>query len=909
MRMPKVLSLILAVAMMIAMMAFVPAQAAGETARVGGTINVANAKGYNNATIIVYQDETKVMETTANDQGGYSLELNTDEYYNIEFAREYCTTYVVENVILNREGMTKNVTLYAGDFNKDGQINASDLSLIIGVFNQENTQYDMNQSGGKINIVDVTAVIGAFNKKKEIETLPSPMQAMKLYVAPSGDDGADGTIDSPLKTVVGARDKVRAIKGAGGLPDRGIDVYFREGSYTLSATVEFAAQDSGEVGKPITYRNYPGETARINGAYVLEGSQFGAITDTAVKNRLQTQDAKNNVLEFDLTKLGSDVLTQIGTIEREHPSVRPFGYDGDGQYKNLKGTAMFSVNNEQKNIARWPNVDDLIYEGNENLDPGVVFGSRGWARYKEVTENTFVTDSPNMANWANTDDVYVKGFFEFNWMDDVISIGTIDKAKSTITLSRRSDYGPKNYMRYYVFNCLEELDSPGEWYVNKATRKLYYYPGANENMATAHITLTKLSQDMLFLNRVSNVNFNGLHFEDSRSSGMIIEGGSKNIDIVGCTFYNLGAVALVAKDSNDITIRSCDIIRTGRGSLYLFCGDVPSLTSGNVIVENCKILYPNTQTVCYTPGIALKGVGAIIRNNEIAFGAHSLITLGGVNHVIENNTIHDAVYWGSDSGVIYGGRTWHERGTVIQNNEFYNAWGHDDRHYGGSGGYPFGTVLAKDGLGIYFDDIMGGNIIQYNIFHDIFNGVFNHGGGDTTIHNNIFYNSPTTIDLRLISGNSKFNQQDERWEAVMATSGFNSKKWYEEFPRLKGIVQDEDRWLPRGNVMTNNLLVDSGKGLEGNNTYRIESGIKFYNAGTVDLETTFQNNWQAFFDPGFVNIGTPEDTANRNLMLTPEGLESVRGYMGDLTGGLEEFQNIDTSKIGPYIDKYRTSLD
>ena len=47
-----------------------------------------------------------------------------------------------------------------------------------------------------------------------------------LYVAPTGDDTADGTFDAPLATLAGAKEKVRAI-----LPDAtgAVSVYFREG--------------------------------------------------------------------------------------------------------------------------------------------------------------------------------------------------------------------------------------------------------------------------------------------------------------------------------------------------------------------------------------------------------------------------------------------------------------------------------------------------------------------------------------------------------------------------------------------------------------------------------------------------------------------------------------------------------
>ena len=36
-----------------------------------------------------------------------------------------------------------------------------------------------------------------------------------------------------------------------------------------------------------------------------------------------------------------------------------------------------------------------------------------------------------------------------------------------------------------VVNAFEELDEPGEWYLNRATQQVYYYPYSYENMNTA----------------------------------------------------------------------------------------------------------------------------------------------------------------------------------------------------------------------------------------------------------------------------------------------------------------------------------------------------------------------------------------------------------------------------------------
>jgi len=84
----------------------------------------------------------------------------------------------------------------------------------------------------------------------------SPAFSETFYVAPEGNDDNPGTLEAPLATLAGARNKVRTVLDGSG----DITVYFRGGYYVLSETVVFGLQDSGASQQRITYRAYPGET-------------------------------------------------------------------------------------------------------------------------------------------------------------------------------------------------------------------------------------------------------------------------------------------------------------------------------------------------------------------------------------------------------------------------------------------------------------------------------------------------------------------------------------------------------------------------------------------------------------------------------------------------------------------------
>jgi hypothetical protein len=70
---------------------------------------------------------------------------------------------------------------------------------------------------------------------------------------------------------------------------------------------------------------------------------------------------------------------------------------------------------------------------------------------------------------------------------------------------------------FYLTNAIEFLDEPGEWYLDVAARKLYYWPREHENLLTATViaplleTLVKIEGTID--NPVSNIFFKGISFQ------------------------------------------------------------------------------------------------------------------------------------------------------------------------------------------------------------------------------------------------------------------------------------------------------------------------------------------------------------------------------------------------------------
>ena len=161
----------------------------------------------------------------------------------------------------------------------------------------------------------------------------------KLYVAPNGSDNNDGSESSPFATVQKAKETIRNMNAANSLPEGGVTVYLRGGTYYIDEGMTFTKEDSGKEGSTITYTSYPGEAVTISGQVPLEKGWFTAADDTA-KNVMIDKNAASKVLMVDLKEHG---ITDYGEL-----STRGYHYFNKGRYAQ----AELIVNDENQTLAR-----------------------------------------------------------------------------------------------------------------------------------------------------------------------------------------------------------------------------------------------------------------------------------------------------------------------------------------------------------------------------------------------------------------------------------------------------------------------------------------------------------------------------------------------------------------------------
>ncbi|MBN2232421.1 MAG: hypothetical protein JW781_06335, partial [Deltaproteobacteria bacterium] len=125
----------------------------------------------------------------------------------------------------------------------------------------------------------------------------------EFFVGPQGRDDNPGSRDKPFASLEAARDAIRALKSAGGLPAGGVTVWLGAGDYPRSKSFELTARDSGTAESPITYRAAEGQMVRLLGGRSLDG--LAPVTDPAVLSRLD-EKARGKVLSVDLRASGID---------------------------------------------------------------------------------------------------------------------------------------------------------------------------------------------------------------------------------------------------------------------------------------------------------------------------------------------------------------------------------------------------------------------------------------------------------------------------------------------------------------------------------------------------------------------------------------------------------------------------
>ena len=551
---------------------------------------------------------------------------------------------------------------------------------------------------------------------------PLPIPAVEFFVAPTGSDANPGTLAKPFTTLERARDAVRKRKVRGLLPQGGAAVYLRGGRYAVTNTFVLTDEDSGSFGAPVVYRAWQDEKPVLDGGFRVRG--FKAVSDPAVLARVPPE-ARGHVRVADLKAQGYTALA----------AQKSYGY-------GLGNTAVRELFEDGKplQIARWPN--------EESLKVGEVL---------DATNRVFACKAERLARWAGASDLMASGYWVHLWAGCTVPVAKLDPVAGTVTLRELPGFGIAKDRPFYVLNLLEEIDKPGEWYLDRASAKLYVWPVKHPWFS--EFVLSRLDRPFVQATKVQEVVFQGLTFEYGQQQGLVLE-GCVNSTVAGCVIRRLGGTALTVLQGANVALYGNVLHTLGHAGMHVSGGNRKNLTSGQIVIENNDVGDFGRCSRTYNPALLLEGCGTRVAHNHFHHAPSSAMRLEGNDHLIEFNQVDHVVQESDDQGAIdiWGNPSY--RGVVIR----YNRW----QDIGG-GEIPCGQA------GIRFDDAISGTVVYGNWFERASNGHFGgvqiHGGQCNTVDNNVF------VGCRYGVSFSPWGQR--RWEEYLSRNAINNELFSE----------------------------------------------------------------------------------------------------------------------------------
>jgi len=512
--------------------------------------------------------------------------------------------------------------------------------------------------------------------------LPAALAAApaELFVSPDGQDTNPGTAAAPLQTLAAARDKARGMAGDG------VVVNVAAGVYSLTEPLAFSDQD-----RNVTFRGDRANKPQILGGRVLQGFE----------------PYRDGIMKLDLAKAG------------------------------LKGVGFGQLffNGQRMTLARTPNADPADIHG------GV------WAHVVEPSPRpsarAFVYDKREVdpSRWANPADGRIGIFCRYDWRWNRIQLKSVDLELGSIELSRDATYELETGDRYFIEGIFEELDQPGEWYLDRRTDTLYFYPP--DNVAIGQVSYSGVDQ-LITMTGSAKVRFEQFIIEGSAGNAVEIKDAT-DCAIVGSEIRNTGAWAVAIDGGQRDAVLGCDIHDTGYGGVRVSGGDRQTLTASEHRVDNNYIHHIAIFEKTYNTAINIGGVGNQATHNLIHDTPHAALTLAGNDNLVEFNIVHHTNLQSTDTGGIYScPRDWTQRGNIIR----YNRWS----DIGGFGKKSSWTPVSDGKVefqyphftwAIYMDDPTSGNLIYGNVLYRVpVSGLHNHGGRDNVWQNNIIVDCP-----------------------------------------------------------------------------------------------------------------------------------------------------------------------
>ena len=587
--------------------------------------------------------------------------------------------------------------------------------------------------------------------------------ARELYVSTQGNDANPGTRQQPLASVQQA---LQAASGGGPAT-----VWLADGEYYVGDGLRLEVNPDGTPAALEVRAEHP-QQARLTGARQVTGFQPIA---PAAAQRLISPEARKQVLVADLKAQGFPPLSALPDAFRA-PAVEEV----------ICGDLPMQA-------ARWPNEGFTAFT--EVIDAGASDPIH-WVTREVYRPGSFRFPSERAKLWDFARGVYLHGFWCYEWADEVLKAASYNPETGELRLAAKHGYGigsprsPQAKHPFYALHVFEELDAPGEYYLDRQANLLYLWPPAAGSTTPVRLSLCR--QPLFRATGVSNLTLRDLTLENGRGWAVELSACS-NSTVENCLVQNLGLGGINASGGENNQIRGCEVRRTGAQAIALTAGDRKTLTRGNGAVLGNHLHHLGRLDWMGGRGVVLGGCGNRVAHNLIHDCPTGGVSYGGNEHLLELNEVHHVCLLYSDVGVFYTGRDWASQGNLVRWN-----YVHSNPNNAGGGSQA-----------IYLDDCDSGDTVVGNIvFGGVGRGVLLGGGRDNTIDGNIFIDLPKGIHVDARGPRGITLDQPGSWnlKAKCEELGYLSPLWQARYPRLARVL-DEQPLLPLGNVMRRNLFI------------------------------------------------------------------------------------------------------
>ena len=634
-----------------------------------------------------------------------------------------------------------------------------------------------------------------------------------IFVSPNGNDNSSGTIDAPLATLSAAKEKAKAFDGE-------VTVCFREGTYTIEDTVNFNSSDKSDV----IYKAYNNEKVMFT-----SGSPYTGFEECTVN------------------------------------SVRAFKKDiGKGADFNILFTEKSTLSRTRYPESGYLYVSDVPDSSKKPLDEGV--------EECHTACTGMIVNKDDFRDFKNISDISIK--LMHYWKDETLLISSYDCETGYVEFNKDSTMNIRKNDRFLLHNVFEMLNTPGQWYLDRAEGVLYVIPEANDTPENYTVWGSTI-ETMISVNGVDGISFenilfraNGFYYLPEREfsqaaydvKSCISYKNAKNFHIKNCEFRDIAACSIFfGSNVQNASVESCLFNNIGAQAVYVRGENIdindPSVTK-NITIQNNQISeYGRT----YFNAVAILVIHANsvdIMHNEIHDGYYTAISVGWVwgyaYNVCYNNKICDnLIYnigqgWLSDMGGIY--MLGNQPNTVISGNVIHNISA--DPEEGGYGGW-----------GIYLDEGSSYMLVEKNLSYACGSDAYHlHYGSYNTVRNNIFALSGES-QMRIVSAPDRCTPDD------------GGKKTVDLYNNII-LTDKKTRAL---SYMRNTSTMD-----EHNNTYwDLSEGKKIY--VSKDIKAEYSMSIKSAVREGYIHspiIANPmfRDAASFDFELSPESPAIAAGF-------------------------------